>query len=411
MKSVTRILGLSVAVALASPSGIKAQVAFPQNDSVSSVTAVDSSVNENTASELTNNTEISKKRIRPMVYYSNPDRIFAGVKFTLAQGTFGYRPTGYEQSLQLRYSISQNAFSILYDGNFYRMFGDWNAAVNAYYDWVVWTNYFGLGNDTKIIRPLTDYRISTGEYALNLGINRLINRYHYVELTAYGQGIEVFNNSGSFVRENAIGDGQYFSEHRLFVGIKGGYTYQRVDDYILPQRGVMLYGGLGYTFNTYNSTRSFANYSGIAQVYIPLPAKLNLSIRAGASGIIGSPEFFQYVSTGGPLTIRGYRRDRFWGDLAFYNSNELRYITDIRIKKYTGKIGPVVFFDDGRVWARNQSSTTLHYGYGGGLFVSPMHLFTAYATYGVSPEGGLLQFKVTKLLGKIPPTRSRQVKE
>lgn len=411
MKSVTKVFGLSLAIVTAVAYPSPAQVAIPQTDSVSNAGTADARTTDNTAIDLNNETEVNKKRVRPIVYYSNPDRIFAGVKFTLARGTFGYRPTGYEQSLQLRYSISQNAFSILYDGNFYRMFGDWNAAVNAYYDWVVWTNYFGPGNDTKITRPLNDYRISTGEYAINLGINRLINRYHYIELTAYGQGIEVFNNSGAFVKESSITDGEYFSEHRLYVGLKGGYTYQRVDDYILPQRGVMLYAGLGYTFNTYNSSRSFANYSAIGQFYLPLPAKLNLSVRAGASGIIGSPEFFQYVSTGGPLTIRGYRRDRFWGDLAFYNSNELRYITDIRIKKYTGKIGPVIFFDDGRVWARNQSSTTLHYGYGGGLFVSPMHLFTAYATYGVSPEGGLLQFKVTKLLSKIPPTRSRQVKE
>src|SRR4051812_39419060 len=65
------------------------------------------------------NNDFNKKRLRPVVYYSNPDRIYAGLKFVFARGRLGKNPYGYEQSVQLRYSISQNAYSALYDGNFY----------------------------------------------------------------------------------------------------------------------------------------------------------------------------------------------------------------------------------------------------------------------------------------------------
>src|SRR5260221_481671 len=97
--------------------------------------------------------EYSKNRVSPLIYYSNPDRIFAGIKFRLARvaprnDEEGY-PYGFDQSVQARYSISQNAFSLLYDGKFYQLIGHWNLSVSGYYDWMIWTNFFGLGNDTK----------------------------------------------------------------------------------------------------------------------------------------------------------------------------------------------------------------------------------------------------------------------
>lgn len=355
-------------------------------------------------------TVLDKRRITPMVYYSNPDRVFAGVKFRIARGRLGNNPHGFDQSLQLRYSISQNAFSILYNAELYRLIGKWDLDIKTYYDWVVWTNYFGLGNETPMTGPISYYRLSTGEYAANIGINRLAGNYNYLELTSFLQGIEVFNKPNTYVGDNIIGDSRYYAEHRLFAGIHGGYTYQRIDDHILPTRGIMLYAGAGYTWNTYNAARSFANLSGIAQFYIPLIPRLSLSVRAGASGITGTPEFYQYASVGGPMTLRGYHRDRYWGRIGFYNANDLRYIIDFRIKKYTSQVGLVALFDDGRVWMDNENSNTLHYAYGGGLLLSPAHKFTAYATYAVSPEGGLLQFKITKLLHKVPVTRSRQAK-
>jgi outer membrane protein assembly factor BamA len=350
--------------------------------------------------------EFSKRRVMPMVYYSNPDRIFAGIRFRIAKARIGDNPYGFVQSLQLRYSISQNSFSILYDSKFTNLIGKWNLSVNGYYDWLVWTNFFGLGNETKKIAPLTYYRLSTSEYAGNIGINRVFANYHYVDLTGLVQGVEVFKKANTLVTDQYLSDLAYYYEHHTYVGFRLSYTYQNVDDPAVPTRGMMFYAGGGYMANVNQSNKSFARYNSILNLYIPLVSKFSLSLRAGGTAVTGDPEFYQYASVGGPMTIRGYLRDRFWGNTGFYNNNELRYITDFDIRFLRGKIGLLALFDDGRVWLTHENSNVLHTGYGGGLLIAPFNKFTAMGTYAVSPEGGIVQFRVTKLLTHIPPNRN-----
>jgi len=338
-----------------------------------------------------------------MLYYSNPDKIFVGVKFRLAKVTthddaYGY-PYGFDQSIQLRYSISQNAFSTLYDGTFYQLLGRWNVFVNGYYDWMIWTNFFGLGNDTRKVNNLSYYRLSTGEFAGDIGINRIFAEHHHVNMDINVQGIEVFNKQGTFVSDSFINERAYYFEHHIYTGLRANYTYQNVNDPNVPTRGIMFYAGGGYTVNVSETNKSFASYNGILQLYVPLIRKFSLALKAGVSGISGNPEFYQYVSVGGPMTIRGYLRDRFWGNVAFYNTNELRYITDFNVHPIRGKVGLLALFDDGRVWI-NENSTTLHSAYGGGLLLAPFNKFTGVISYAVSPEGGIVQVRVSKLLSE-----------
>ena len=360
-------------------------------------------------SDSTDNTvfgKLARRRVMPMVYYSNPDHVFAGVRVRIAKGRIRQDSNGMLQSIQFRYSISQNAFSVLYDGRFNHLLGNWNVGVNGSFDWVVWTNYFGPGNDTRRDNSLPYYRLSTSEYAGSVNVNRVFNKYNYVEFSANIQGVEVLNKPGTFIADNYIHDPVYYYEHHIYAGPSASYTYQRVDDPMVPTRGVMFYAGGGYVVNVNETNKSFAKGNVLLQVYVPMVSKFSLSLRAGGAAISGTPEFYQYVSVGGPMTIRGYYRDRFWGKESFYNTNELRYITDFRMRKVYGKIGFLALFDDGRVWIENENSTTIHYGYGGGLLLAPFNKFTGMLTYAVSPEGGIVQVKVTKLLTQVQKTRT-----
>jgi outer membrane protein assembly factor BamA len=349
---------------------------------------------------------LSKRRLMPVAYYSNPDRVFVGVDFRISKGRLSDSITKFEHSIRLRYSISQNAFSLLYDARWKELIGKWNMAFNAYYDWVVWTNFTGLGNETPRVADRDYYRLSTSEYAANISINRLIDKHHYVDIAAFMQSIEVINKPGTFVEQNYTNNKDYYFDHHIYTSLRAGYTYQNVDDHVIPTRGFMAYGGARYTVNTYQPYKNFAKLSGILQGYIPLSNKFSLSLRAGAGTVIGTPEFYQYEPVGGPMTIRGYFRNRFWGNTMFYNSNEIRWITDLRVKRFENKVGLVALFDNGRVWLDGEHSNKLHYGYGAGVLVAPMRKFTAYATYTLSEEGGLIQFKLTKLLSTYPASRS-----
>ena len=160
----------------------------------------------------------------------------------------------------------------------------------------------------------------------------------------------------------------------------------------------MFYAGAAYTQSIDEMSKGFASYNSILQLYVPLVHKLSLSIRSGVASVSGTPEFYQHASIGGSINLRGFRRDRFWGKTAFYNDNEIRYITDFKTYIMTGKCGLIAFFDNGRVWMPEERSDTWHFGYGGGIMLAPFNKVNLSLTYGVSDDAKLIQIRLNRLL-------------
>jgi hypothetical protein len=340
-----------------------------------------------------------KKGIKISAFYDNPDRFFVGLGYSFKRHMWRKYPYGFEQMISGRYSLSQNAFSIVYEGLFYQLFGKWDATIFANYDAVRWTNFSGLGNET--VRPVLDrnyYRLRTNEFIGNLGLSRTFSGHHNVEVTAGFNAVEIIEDTGRYVTDHITPNKLYFTDHHQFVSIRAGYTFQHVDNNIVPTRGAMIYAGAAYTQNTEIRDRSFATYNGIVHFFIPLFWKFSISTRTGIATVSGKPEFYQYVATGGSQTLRGYRRDRFWGQTAFYNSNELRWITDFKTYLMTGKVGLVGFVDDGRVWMPGENSKLWHMGYGGGILLAPFNKLSVSVTYGISDEDKVLHLRLNKLL-------------
>jgi hypothetical protein len=281
----------------------------------------------------------------------------------------------------------------------YEAIGKWNLDLMANYDAVRWTNFFGLGNDTKRLTNNRDYyRLRTNEYVGNVSINRWFNGKHFVNFMGYFQGVEIIQDPGRLVSEIYTPNKLYYFDHHDYLGVRVGYTFQDVDNIAVPTKGMMLYAGAAYTSNIDDWTKSFATYNGIIQTYIPLIRNFSLGLRAGIASISGTPEFYQYVTIGGPLSMRGILRDRYWGNTAFYNTNELRYIRDVRTRIMNGKAGLLILVDDGRVWLKGEKSETWHTAVGGGFLVAPFNKFSATVTYAKSGDGGMLQLRLNRLL-------------
>lgn len=345
--------------------------------------------------------EYHHKGIKAELFYNNPDRIYAGVGYGFKRHMFRKYPYGFDQSLMLRYSISQNAFSILYQGDFYQWVHNWNLQLLANYDAVRWTYFFGLGNETERLDiPKVYYQLRTNEFQGSIGLNRVFNGRHLISANAFFQAVEVIDDKGRFVRENFTDKQLYYFEHHQYAGAEIGYTYQWVNDNVLPDKGIMFYAGAKYTNNIQETNQSFTTYNSILQLYIPLVYKFSLSLRGGITTITGTPEFYQYASIGGGQNLRGFVRDRFWGQTAFYNTNELRWITDFHTYIMNGKLGLIGFVDDGRVWMPNETSDKIHVGYGGGIILAPFNKFSVSLTYGISEESKLFQLKLNKLFFK-----------
>lgn len=135
------------------------------------------------------------------------------------------------------------------------------------------------------------------------------------------------------------------------------------------------------------------------QAYVPLGKTFHIAIKGGAATLTGgTPEFYQCNTTGGTRTIRGHQRERFHGSTTLYNQNELHFTKDIHSYLYNGKLSLFALYDIGRVYEKNESSNTWHYGYGGGIIITPFNKISLIAAYAVSREDRNLHLSILRVL-------------
>jgi hypothetical protein len=340
-----------------------------------------------------------KKGIKLSFFYNNPDRFYVRLGYKWRKYKWRKEPFGFENGVYVAYSLSQNAFSFLYEGTYNQLFGKWNLKLNAFQDAIRWQNFYGLGNETKQLNTnVLYYRLRTSELTLSAALERYISKHHKIGLSGFFQTVTIINDNNRFVTDSYPALALNRFDEYYFAGLQAYYTYQNVNDPVIPTKGIGLNLNAGYTQDFTNASRSFGKFGADTRIYIPLVNKFSLAIFTGATAIAGTPEFFQYPTIGGSLLLRGYRRERFRGQTIFYDSNELRWITDFRSHICNGKIGLVGFLDDGRVWMPEESSGTLHVGYGGGFLLAPFNKFMVSVTYGISDEAKLFHVRFNKPL-------------
>ncbi len=348
------------------------------------------------------NFNYNKAGFKPSVFYNNEDRLFIGLGYGITTYSWRSFPFASKQKVDLHYSISQKAISATYSAIFTNLINKWNFTLLGNFDAIRWTNFFGLGNETS--RTTTDksyFRMRTREWLLNAGINRNFGKSN-IAATAFFQSVKILNDTERYVSKVFWPLNHDALETNNYTGVQLTYTYFNVDDSVVPVKGITFYGNAAYTVNT-SHAEFFQKYFCKAQVYVPLFNKFSLAIKgatatiAGNKNILNSAEFYEHAVIGGPESLRGFKRERFWGKTSFYNNNELRYITNIKTHMLNAKAGLLAFFDDGRVWIPNEKSNTLHTGYGAGIILAPFNKFCGTITYGISKESSLVQIKINKL--------------
>ena len=98
--------------------------------------------------------------------------------------------------------------------------------------------------------------------------------------------------------------------------------FQQLNDPLLPTKGMIVTGGVAHVRNL-TQPRSFTNYTAGVKVFFPFGNRFVLSVENAGATVTGGPEFYQLNSIGGSR-LRGYRRDRFWGETVFHNNNGLQ---------------------------------------------------------------------------------------
>lgn len=337
----------------------------------------------------------------PLIFYNNADRIYAGLRYRIKKHKWRREPYATAQELGVHYSISQNALSAFWEGIYPNVIGKWNLAFRAEYDVIRWTNFYGTGNETKsVTRDVNYYRMRSEEWYAGAGLFRNIGR-STVQAAGYYQNVRSRNDSDRFFGKFFSHNNEVFETHP-YAGLQLTYSFVNLKDSVVPVSGFTFQANAVYS-NNFRQDEFFHRYNAGAQVYIPLMNKVSMAIRFGGETIVnddvlGTGQAYEHAIVGGPRTIRGYRRERFWGKTAVYNSNELRFITDMRTRFITGKIGVFGFFDHGRVWMPGEKSNKWHFGWGPGIMIAPFNKYNITVSYGVTEEIRLVQLRLNRVI-------------
>lgn len=331
------------------------------------------------------------ERIQPVVFYSFEDKAYVGIAYNLVRHGWRSEPYKNKQTFQVNYSVIQQALSFSYHSDFKQLLGKWSLRNEAVYDLLRWTNFYGLGNDTKEEPNATNYyQLQTKDLFAAMNFYHPLGKHANFSIGPVYNMVEVLEDADRFVSKSII-DHTHLYDPQHFAGGQAGFTYSNVNNSVVPSKGFYFATGARYLQNL-KEDRHIVRYDAQVQVFATLFKNMILAIRPAAATVTGNPEFYQHVSIGGSNTLRGYSRDRFWGTSSFYSDNELQYLF------IHGRYGLTGFYDVGKVWQKGESSSTWHTGYGGGIIVAPFSKALASLTYGLSKEGNFIHIRLYRSL-------------
>lgn len=337
--------------------------------------------------------ERDKKGLSPVFFYSDADRFYLGLNYRWEHHAWRKEPYVFNQKIGANYSISQNAMSFTYLADFPNTIGRWKLNLLANYDFISWRNFYGLGNETKLLIREEEYnRMRSREFTGQVGLSSDFGK-DLIEVNGFYKTVTIVDDPERYVANKIQGEDPNVFSPEPFAGVNAKYTFTHVDDKAVPISGIVFSVNGSYTKELEEKNRDFWKYGSELKLFIPLFYKFSISTSAGIETVTGNPEFWQYPDIGGGMNLRGFRRQRFYGKTAFYNSNELRFISKVKNYFYSGKAGLLAFVDQGRVWMPDEKSNVMHVGYGGGVFLAPFNKIAADITYGFSKEDHLVQFR------------------
>jgi hypothetical protein len=329
--------------------------------------------------------------------YNRRDRFYLRFGYQIQRQHWRKYPFGFDHKLYANYSISQGDYSIGYEGIFTQFPGNWNLLLNANYDRVVDTHFFGIGNET--VRETSDnnyYDLRRNDFVASAGLGNNFLFHHRIAVYGYYNFVDLLIDKEGFIKDHLSAFNPRSFERKHYVGAEAEYGYEKLDNPVVPTKGMGFTAAVRYAHNLKEKDKDFTRYSASAGVYIPLIRNISLGLKAGGATVEGNPEFFQLNELGGSRLLRGYVRERFFGKTSFYNGNELQWIRDFKSYFWNGKLGLFAHFDQGRVWQPGENSSKWHRGYGGGLIMVPFNKMAFSASYSLSAEDRVIHVRVGK---------------
>lgn len=329
--------------------------------------------------------------------YNKDDGVFLGAGVLLKKHGFRKEPFAVRHRLSANYSIATSSYNFRYSGDYIDAIRKWDLNLNMDIKAPNYVNnFFGLGNETLYDqeRDIDYYRMRYKMMEFNVLFKNKLGNFQHFYIGPTFQRIELNNTPGRYISDvpfEELGDLNLF-DWKNYMGLQTGYVHDKRNNAYLPTEGYYVNIAANHLFGINSNASDFTGLTGEMSYFwsFRIPSIITLATRFGGGINIGSYEFFQANTLGGLDNLRGYRRTRFSGKNSLYNNLEIRLkLISFKTYFFPGYAGILGFNDVGRVWIKEEDSEKLHWGYGGGIWISPFNKFVLSFMYGFSEEDTL----------------------
>lgn len=326
----------------------------------------------------------------PILGYNPDDGFLAGLGLQYTTFAFGKPVFASRHTFKGDYAFATSGFNLRYGGEFFDAFKRFDVVMNARGTNSRYAiNYFGFGNETKYDPDAVDLdfnRVRQSNYYFDIGLRkRFLGKLGSISLRPLIDITKIERTPGRFITSDDSDVAADAFERQYYFGGILEFNFRNVNNNASPTKGMHFH--FDYEAQTsLNTGRAFNTYNAFWTMYIPISNKANpvIATRLGIQTVAGDYRFFQAPTIGGAgrggvgdlSTLRGYRAERFRGESVFYHNIDLR----AKLFKSRNSILPFSLgihggFDYGRVYTRDEDSSTWHTGYGGGIFLAPIDFF------------------------------------
>lgn len=315
-----------------------------------------------------------------------------GFKYTHQRG-FRKTPFTHTQQVLLSASLSTGSFKFAYKGHWRHAIGkaDFLLDASAFVPNNT-QNFFGLGNNSifdRDTRSASYYRARYNLYEVEPSLQWEMRESRLkVGPKFQFYGFNPSDNEGRFITESRLVnsyDSLIIDRDKAYAGLQFDYTRDNRNSTLLPSSGgyfnlnIQGLAGLNeYSSSFMQLTSEVAFFKGLSNNAVIL------ANRAGGGFTKGNMAFYQALYLGGE-NLWGARRYRFAGEHMIYNNLEARIrLAEVGSYILPGQLGLLAFYDAGKVWAEGHNSSTIHQGYGGGLYYAPAQMLVAQLVAGRS---------------------------
>lgn len=324
----------------------------------------------------------------------NPDDgLLVGGSATFTKYGFKKDPYASVHTVGGEVAVATGAFTIRYTGEWIDVIDKWEFLMDTELRGPLYArNFYGIGNETVNDEELQGNNFHRVRHRLYSFYPSLKKRFagesgglYFGPLLEWSQ---VKRTEGRFI--DVIGDNfdPDVFDNQVFAGGQIGLDYANLDVLGLPNRGIDFRANLSYRANAEGNTNDFFTLKSSLALYqnIGSPGRFTIGTRVGIHhNFTDDFEFYQAAVLGGngpDANLRGFRRERFSGQTAFFHNIDLRLkLFDVKTKALPFSLGVFGGFDYGRVWVEGEDSDEWHTGIGGGVFFAPFDIFAINLSY------------------------------